>query len=223
MTSPITGRARSVSDAILEALRDHPLLSRRQLELYLHYSSAGVRYGLRELRKKKWIWQVNARQPGIRARALYLPTPAGIQELAQRARVPYRDYISRTRLSPARINRLLLTIERVFQLHMTFLWLSQGKPKRGTHGDEASPHSKTQAGKANTQSEAENSAPLWRPVIWDVDVGKLFSAKGKAAWIPFHGAAILERGSDPIGTGSRNVAAHSPVAPVVEGRLVQNP
>lgn len=209
MTSPITARARSVSDALFEALRDHPLLSRRQLELCLAYSSAGVRYGLRELRKRKWIGQVNARQPGIRARALYLPTPAGIQELAHRARVPYQDYISRTRLSPARINRLLLTIERVFQLHMTFLWLSRGEPKRRTDGEEACPNGKTQALKAKSPSEAENNTLLWRPSVWDVDVGKLFSAKGQAVWISFHGAALMVRGADPSRFSDRSEVASS--------------
>ncbi len=190
------GRPKSARDVIMEALRDHPLLSRRQLELHLHYSSAGVRYGLRQLRARKLIWQANGRQPGMRARALYTPTRAGIQELARQARVPLRDYVAQTRLSPDRFNRLVLTMERVFQLHTTFLWLSQMKSKRRVSGNNSRKQTSTPAANASTPNEAPSNANFWHAATWDVDVGKLFSTKGKAVWIPFHGAALMERGPE---------------------------
>ncbi len=206
MTRSITGRTKSASDAILEALGDHPLLSRRQLELYLHYSSAGVRYGLRELRQRQWIWQVNARQPGIRARALYAPTSAGVQELARRMRRPYHDYVAQSRLSPARLNRLLLAVERVFQLRMTFLWLSRREPQRQKSESRLSLETNRPAAETSLSETPASGAHFWRPVTWDVEVGKLFHMKGKAVWIPFHGGALMERSCEPGRNISQGVA-----------------
>jgi DNA-binding PadR family transcriptional regulator len=176
-----------ILDAILKALCEHPLLSRRQLELHLHVSSAGVRYGLRELRKRGWIWQANARQPGMRARAIYAPTRAGLEEVARQAGVPFDDFAVQTRLSTERLNRLVVTLERVFQLRTLFLWLSPPKVKRSMSRN----RSDKQASKPTNVSPS--AAGLWQAVAWDVEAGKLFSTKRSAVWIPFHGGAIMQR------------------------------
>ncbi len=175
-----------IRDEILKALREHPLLSRRQLELLLHVSSAGVRYGLRELRKRGWIWQANARRPGMRARAIYAPTRAGLEELARQVGVPFSDVAAHARLSTERLNRLVVTLERVFQLRTLFLWLSPPKPNRLM--------SRNRSGKqvSKPTNVSPSAAGLWQAVAWDVEVGKLFSTKRSAVWIPFHGAAIMQ-------------------------------
>jgi DNA-binding PadR family transcriptional regulator len=208
------GRPSRIRNAILEALRDHPLMSRRQLELYLHGSSAGVRYGLRELKKHQWIWQTNARQPAMRARAIYALTQAGIQELARQSRTSYHEYLVRYRLSPDRLNRLVLMQERVFQLRTLFLWLAGSQTKRtpnlaGSHSSRkkashANPHQK--AGQSTGRESASNGAApesqFWQVLTWDVEVGKLFSTKRSAVWIPFHGAAVMRRSSTGSGKES---------------------
>ena len=201
------GRPSLIRNALLEALRDHPFLSRRQLELYLHCSSAGVRYGLRELRKHKWIWQANARQPAMRARAIYALTQAGIQELARQARTSYHDYLMRYRLSPDRLNRLVLMQERVFQSRTLFLWLAGSPSKHALNSatsnlpsKKASPANAHQKANppARRESTSDGSSPesqFWQAITWDVEVGKLFSTKRSAVWIPFHGAAVMRRSS----------------------------
>ncbi|MBI5033382.1 MAG: replication-relaxation family protein [Chloroflexi bacterium] len=210
------GRPSRIRNAILEALRDHPLMSRRQLELYLHGSSAGVRYGLRELRKHKWVWQTNARQPAMRARAIYALTQAGIQELARQSRTSYRDYLVHNRLSPDRLNRLVLMQERVFQLRTLFLWLAGSQTKRTPNlagsnssrkkASRANPHQKAglSTGRESTSDGAASDSQSWQAITWDVEVGKLFSTKRSAVWIPFHGAAVMRRGSTVSGKESSN-------------------
>ena len=199
------GRPSLIRNALLEALRDHPFLSRRQLELYLHCSSAGVRYGLRELKKRKWIRQANARQPGLRARAIYAVRQAGIQELARQSKMSYRDYAAQNRLSVDRLNRLVLMQERVFQLRTLFLWLagSQSKPALRLASPTASRRKASRANshekgspstiQENATDAAARDDPSWQAVTWDVEVGKLFSTKRSAVWIPFHGAAVMWR------------------------------
>lgn len=208
------GRPSRIRNAILEALRDHPFLSRRQLELYLHGSSAGVRYGLREIRKHQWIWQANARQPSMRARAIYALTQAGIQELARQSRTSYRDYLVRYRLSPDRLDRLVLMQERVFQVRTLFLWLAGSPPKRALKSvnsnlpsekaSHANPHQKANpsAKREGTSDGASPESPFWQAITWDVEVGKLFSTKRSAVWIPFHGAAVMRRSSTVSGKES---------------------
>jgi len=162
------GNASPIRNEILQALRDHLFLSRRQLELYLGYPERTTRQGLRELQIRKWVWRTNARQPWMHARCLYAPTQAGIEALAQKANTPLAEYSLRTGFNPTRLERLVLTMERVFQLRTFFLWLMSAK----------------------------SSEPwCWRAIQWDVEVAKLFSAKGKGVWIPFHGAALMQRGA----------------------------
>jgi len=199
------GRPPQIRSAVLEALRDHPFLSRRQLELYLHCSSAGVRYNLRELRKRGWVWQTNAHQPLIRTRAIYALTEAGIQELARQSKVSYRDYVSHYRLSADRLSRLIIMLERGFQLRTLFLWLSGSNSRRGllelnpgTQRRKTSQtiskkdvNKKTQDGSTTTTSAT--NPRTWDAITWDVEVGKLFSTKHSAVWIPFHAAAVMWR------------------------------
>lgn len=210
------GRPSRIRNAILEALRDHPLMSRRQLELYLHGSSAGVRYGLREIRKHHWIWQANARQPAMRARAIYALTQAGIQEMARQSRTSYHDYLVRYRLSPDRLDRLVLMQERVFQLRTLFLWLAGSPSKHALNSASSNsppkkasptnPHQKSNPS-ARRESTSDGSSPeshAWHAITWDVEVGKLFSTKRSAVWIPFHGAVVMRRGSTGSGKESSN-------------------
>ena len=163
------GNALPIRNDILQVLRDHPFLSRRQVELYLGYPERTARHGLRELQTRKWVWRTNARQPWMHARCLYAPTKAGIEFLAQKADSALAEYCLRTGFQPARLERLVLTMERVFQLRTFFLWL---------------------------MSVRNSESWCWRAIQWDVEVAKLFSAKGKGAWIPFHGAALMQRGTE---------------------------
>lgn len=153
-------------DNILQALGEQPLCSRRQLELYLDLPERTVRHGLRELQTRKWVWRTNAHQPRLHARCLYAPTQAGIQALAQKADSPLAESSLRAGLNPARLERLVLTMERTFQMRTIFLWLMSSR---------------------NAESQG------WRAIQWDVEVAKLFSAKGRGVWIPFHGAALMQR------------------------------
>jgi hypothetical protein len=162
------GNKSPVRNDVLRALCEHPLLTRRQLELYLGFSERTVRHGLRELQTRKWVWRTNARQPRLRARCLYAPTSAGIETMVKKLDSPSAGNALRAGLTPARLDRLILTMERTFQLQTIFLWLMS------THKTESY---------------------RWRAVQWDVEVTKFFSAKGRGVWIPFHGAAILQRGS----------------------------
>jgi hypothetical protein len=167
-TPTAVGNAWPIRNDILAVLHDHPFLSRRQIELLLGSPERTVRQGLRELKARKRVWQTNARQPCMHARCLYAPTKAGSEALARQSTTPLAEYCSRAGFSEARLDRLVLTIERVFQLRTFFLWLASGK----------------------------SESWRWRAIQWDVEVGKLFSAKGRAAWIPFHGAALMQRGPD---------------------------
>lgn len=162
------GNALPIRNEILRVLRDHPFLSRRQLELYLGYPERTARHGLRELQIRKWVWRTNARQPWMHARCLYAPTQAGVQALAQKANTSLAEFSFRTGFNTARLERLVLTIERIFQLRTFFLWLTSAK---------------------------SSESWCWRAIQWDVEVAKLFSAKGKGTWIPFHGAALMQRGT----------------------------
>lgn len=156
---------RRIRNLIVEALRDHPFLSRRQLELYLHCSGRAAREGLEALTHRSWIKRYNARQPWLHTRSLFALTPKGIAELAQQANVRTDDYARQFDLHAARFERLILMMERVFQIRTLFLWLARDG--------------------------------LWQTTTWDVEVGKFFSAKGKAFWIPFHGAALMRSSPAP--------------------------
>ena len=187
------GNAKPIRNDILEALRDHPFLSRRQLDLYLGCPERTVRNGLRELKTRKWVWQTNARQPWMHSRCLYSPTKAGVERLAQNASAPLAEYGLRTGLYPERLGRLVLTLERVFQLRTFFLWLSSVPAKRtGKHHNSSTQAAATDSAKSQDKT-GDADHWRWRAINWDVEVGKLFSAKGRAVWIPFHGAALMQR------------------------------
>lgn len=173
--------AKRIRDDILEAVRDHPFLSRRQLELYLGRPGRTVRKGLAELKTRNWVWQANARQPDIHTRSLFALTKEGIEELAQRMNIPPREFGAQIGYHAERLGRIVLTMERVFQLRTFFLWLAG--PETG---------SKREKQKRPNASEDWR----WRATAWDVEVGKLFSAKGRGVWIPFHGAALMQRGDN---------------------------
>ncbi len=149
---------------ILEALRDHPLLSRRQLELYLGRSGRTTREFLRDLARRGWIQRMNAHQPWMHTRSLQMLAPTAITQLARDAVTPITTYLRQTGLFQGRLEQLILLMERVFQVRTFLLWLQRPK------------------GKWN-----------WKAKMWDVEVEKPFYAGGKSFSIPFHGAALLER------------------------------
>lgn len=171
-----------IRDNILGLLCQHPFLSRRQIELYLGCPERTVRNGLRELELRNWIWQTNARQEAIHTRCIYAPTKTGIEVLAKNANIPPEEYRRNTGFTSGRLARLVLTMERVFQLRTFMLWLSTASRKRASNSE----------------------SWRWRAIEWDVEVGKLFSAKGRAAWIPFHGAALLQRGPERSATQAKD-------------------
>jgi len=148
----------------LEALRDHPFLSRRQLELYLGCSGRTARRYLLDLAQRGWIQRVNGHQPWMHTRSLATLTPTGIEALARDAGIPADVSARQTTAWQARLDHLALLLERVFQLRTVFLWLQRPA-----------------------------TAWNWRAFTWDVEVEKLFSAKNKTFSIPFHGAALLRR------------------------------
>lgn len=200
-----------IRDVILMALRDHPLLSRRQLELYLGRSGRSVRFGLADLKKRKWVWRANARQPALHTRSLFALTTAGITELARQADSSVAEYTAQYWLGSERLERMALLMERVFQLRTLFLWLSPlpdhstvqrgGRTRKAKQGQSVQPKSDT----------SKNKALQWRATTWDVEVGKLFNAKGHAAWLPFHGAALMQRGLAPSDAQSVSVASSKAV------------
>jgi len=193
------GNAKPIRDDILEALCDHPLLSRRQLELYLGCPGRTARQGLLELKARDWVRRSDARQPWMHTRSLFSLTKAGAEELARRASIPLAEYCAQTGLASERLGRIVLTIERVFQLRTFFLWLAPP----GTALANSQPRSRNAPGKSSARASPsrQNTARdpagwRWRALKWDVEVGKLFSAKGRAVWIPFHGAALMQRGPE---------------------------
>ena len=190
--------AERTRDAILNALRDHPFLSRRQLELYLGRSGRTVRRRVRELIAKQWVWRTNGRQPWMRTRALFALTPAGVAELAGRTGISPADYIARTQLSRDRMNQLVLVMERVFQLRTLFLWLAPSKTERakgkGKHKGKAGQKQRKQETGVSQEPLQKANLGEWHTIKWDVEVGKLFTAKGNAVLLPFHGAALMQRG-----------------------------
>lgn len=204
--------AKPIREDILEALNEHPLLSRRQLELYLGCPGRTVRQGLLELKARGWVQRSNARQPWMHTRSLFSLTQAGAEELARRANVPLAKYCSQTGLTSERLGRIMLTIERVFQLRTFFLWLAPP----GTARANSQPKARMASAKSSARTRPSRRETLndphseqWRAIRWDVQVGKLFSAKGRAVWIPFHGAALMQRGPECSPSASLRVDSAS--------------
>lgn len=149
---------------LLQALRDHPFLSRRQVELYLHMNLRTIRLYAQDLQRRGWLQRHNASQPWMNTRSLFSLTPKGIEEIARRSGVSAGALVRQAGLSMPRLERLIVMMERVFQMRTFLLWLRQAKPDWG-----------------------------WSVAHWDVEVGKLFKAKEKAFQVPFHGAAVMVR------------------------------
>jgi hypothetical protein len=171
-----------IRNRILEALGDHPLLSRRQLELFLGLPGRSVRQGLQELETRGWVRPYNARQPGLLTRSLFAPTGAGIRELSLAAGNHTAEDVRHPSLAPARLEQLILLMERVFQLRTLFLWLTGNQPISRRPALKA----------ANPSGSATSSrSGTWRPHAWDVEVARFFGIKEKAFWIPFHAAAVM--------------------------------
>ena len=148
----------------LQALRDHPFLSRRQLELCLRRPLRTIRYHLQCLRERGLVQQHNARQPWMYARSLYSLTPNGVEQVAKLADRTAPDVSRQMSLDRPRLEQLLVMMERVFQVRTFLLWLQQNKP----HWE-------------------------WSMPFWDVEVDKLFGVGDKSFKVPFHGAAIMVR------------------------------
>ncbi len=149
---------------LLETLRDHPFLSRRQLELCQHRSSRMIRCSLHRLKDRGLAQRHNGRQPWMNARSLFSLTPQGVEVMAKRAGVPATEYIRQAGLTMPRLERLLVMTERVFQVRTNLLWLQQ-----------------------------DRSDWRWSMPHWDVEVSKLFYAGEQSFRIPFHGAAVMVR------------------------------
>ncbi|MBI5034078.1 MAG: replication-relaxation family protein [Chloroflexi bacterium] len=186
--------ASSTRDRILAVLAEHPFLSRRQIELCLGCPERTIRQGLADLEVRQWIWQANARHAGMHARCIYAPTHLGMDVLAQQAGLSIKDYRKRTGLSTERLARLILLMERVFQLRTMVLWFSLLANPLPTSND--STLSPSRLKRAVSSNEVANPQDRWRwhAVKWDVEVGKFFANKSRGVWIPFHGAALMQRG-----------------------------
>ncbi len=151
-------------ERVFQALRDHPFLSRRQLELNLQRSYRMIRLNLKSLGKHGWVQRHNARQPWMRTRSLFSLTEKGLTRAAKSAKISEDDYARHVGLDLPRIEQLLVMMERVFQVRTFLLWLQQKK--------------------ANWD---------WSMPYWDVEVDKLFDTGDDSFKVPFHGAGIMRR------------------------------
>ena len=106
-------------------------------------------------------------------RAVYAPNLAGLDEAARQMGIETFEFSRHKSLHSARLERLALTMRRVFQLRTLLLWLARPT--------------------AASSSETKGANPNWRPIAWDVEVARFFSTKERAEWIPFHGAAIFSQ------------------------------
>ncbi len=152
-------------ERVFQALRDHPFLSRRQLELYLQRSYRMIRLNLKNLGKHGWVQRHNARQPWMRTRSLFSLTENGVEHAAMSARKrDAADYARQVGLDMPRVEQLLVMMERVFQVRTFLLWLQQTK--------------------ANWD---------WSMPYWDAELDKLFDTGDESFKVPFHGAAVMVR------------------------------
>jgi hypothetical protein len=140
----------------------------------------------------------------MHTRSLFALTRAGIAELARRADRPRAEYAAQTRLCPERLERIVLTMERVFQLRTFFLWLSRPNDEPPARRGGRSAKAKHSHGVQPKMDVPKNAAIHWRATTWDVEVGKMFNAKGNAVWLPFHGAALMQRGPERSGRESKD-------------------
>jgi len=166
-------RRRPIHDRVLSALCEHPLSSRRHVELFLGCSDGWSRRGLARLLKRGLVKRYDAHQPWVYTRALYAPTPAGLEEAARQVGMDAFDFSRYKGLHSARLERMALTMRRVFQLRTMLLWLA--RPSTASRG------------------AANGANAIWRPMAWDVEVAQFFSTKERSDWIPFHGAALFAR------------------------------
>jgi len=176
-----------IHDRILKALRDHPFLSRRQLELYLNRPGRSVRSGLAELVEQELIVRYNGKQPGLHTRSLWALSPTGIQHMAQLDYVTTNEFARAYSLYPARMERLILNLERVFQLRTLFQWLAQGKIWRSLTWDvEAGKffsvresafwipfHAAALMQRQPTESDVHGKDKRWALVVVELDVHRL--------------------------------------------------
>lgn len=178
---------RPIHERVLMALCDEPFLSRRQLELELGCSDGWSRRGIARLVKQGLIRRYDAHQPWMHTRSLFAPTNAGVDEAARQVGMDALDFRREKSLHSARLERLAVTMGRVFQLRTLFLWLA--RPTAPLKGD------------------AQSSIGNWQAVTWEVEVARFFSIKERAFWIPFHGAAIFRRASQPSSGESQWIPA----------------
>ena len=149
---------------LLEFLCDNPFLSISQLGSYLELGERAVQKQLKTLKELGWVRRYNMHQPDLKTRSVFTPTAAGAQELARLAGMTTEEFLRQKALSPARLERLSLLLERVHRLRNIFLVLRQKIPP-----------------------------DQWRPEVWDVEVQKTFHVNGKPLVVPFHAAAIWRR------------------------------
>lgn len=167
--SPVLVPAKAVTlsrgeQHVLQALRDHPYLSARQLKLFLDWPLRTTRHHLQRLKQRGWVQRNNAKQPWLHARALHALAPSAIADLAAHTRMTPMHFAVRAGLDPQRLARLSIMMERVFQVRTFLLWLRRSRP-----GWE------------------------WTTHQWDVELGKIFRARDRAFRLTFHGAAIMSR------------------------------
>lgn len=102
---------------ILQTLSDHPLLSRRQIELACQMSVRKTQEHLADLQQRGWVTQYNAHQPWLYARALYTLTQAGNEMLVAQGQAS-------SSVAMTRLPHLIVRMERVFKTRNLFLWLA---------------------------------------------------------------------------------------------------
>ncbi len=108
---------------LLETLRDHPLLSREQLQITLGWHKRTVQWHLEKLLKAKYVCLVNGRQPDVSPRSLYVLTRTGLERLALNMGLSLALFVETYRYHVARLERLILVLDRVYLVRSFLLWL----------------------------------------------------------------------------------------------------
>ncbi len=112
-----------MTNRVLECLRDDPFLSSDQLALLLGWKKRTLQWHLERARRAAHVRRYAGRQPGIRARALYALTRAGLKRLACLEGISLEEYLESNQYHTSRLDRLALVLERAFQVRSLLLHL----------------------------------------------------------------------------------------------------
>ncbi len=111
---------------ILEILREHPFLSREQLQMILGWRKRTLQWHLEKLRGFNLVRMVNGRLPEIRTRSLWVLTREGLERLAG-DHISLESYLEKHCYHRSRLERLVLVLDRVYLVRSFLLQLKNAK------------------------------------------------------------------------------------------------